>query len=461
MSGESQTTTVYSSSADGDSPRNDRSTRKKRSAKTRWGIAGGVIAIVVVVLLVVLLLRGGVAGFERADVRHDYGERLGDSVNGTSVLARMFQESSHKVSTWPRLSPRIEGYDTIVWFPDRFTPPGVSPSEQSDEMLKEWRDKGRKMLEEWLRTGYDRTLVYVARDYDAEVAYWERVAPGAPEDEAEKIDKRLEMAKTRHNLRRGAMLDEATGDWFVMRRGGERRKVDRLSGVWSNGVSSSKAWMEIRGTVEPLPGTRQNNSGGYRDIYRGYGNAMYAEKLLTAPRGDGSGEDTLVMRLRHQSRWGSGKIIVVANGSFLLNMPLVNHEHRKLAGKLIDECGYPGDVLFLESGPEPLEVRETEAESNPPVWITVTKPWPLRVIVIHVALCGTVLCFAMFPIFGRPRETEKESQSDFSKHIDAMGTLLAQTEDYNYAKVRISYYHEKVKRESGVGHKEARKDKDN
>ncbi len=32
----------------------------------------------------------------------------------------------------------------------------------------------------------------------------------------------------------------------------------------------------------------------------------------------------------------------MANGSFLLNLPLVNHEHRKLAGKLIDAVGPPG-----------------------------------------------------------------------------------------------------------------------
>ena len=44
------------------------------------------------------------------------------------------------------------------------------------------------------------------------------------------------------------------------------------------------------------------------------------------------------------------QLIVVANGSFLLNLPLVNHEHRKLAGKLIDAVGPPGQtVVFLES----------------------------------------------------------------------------------------------------------------
>ena len=48
---------------------------------------------------------------------------------------------------------------------------------------------------------------------------------------------------------------------------------------------------------------------------------------------------------------GQSQLLVVSNGSFLLNAMLVNHEHRKLAGKLIDTIGPGGrDVVFLESG---------------------------------------------------------------------------------------------------------------
>ena len=41
----------------------------------------------------------------------------------------------------------------------------------------------------------------------------------------------------------------------------------------------------------------------------------------------------IVTRVTRRS-WHGGQIVVVANGSFLLNLPLVNHEHRKLADKL-------------------------------------------------------------------------------------------------------------------------------
>ena len=52
-------------------------------------------------------------------------------------------------------------------------------------------------------------------------------------------------------------------------------------------------------------------------------------------------------------KWGDGEnqIIVVTNGSLVLNYPLVNHENRKLAAKLIEQCGKPDKVVFVESEP--------------------------------------------------------------------------------------------------------------
>ena len=64
----------------------------------------------------------------------------------------------------------------------------------------------------------------------------------------------------------------------------------------------------------------------------------------------GDGKTTLVSRVTKPA-WGDGQVIVVTNGSFLLNLPLVNHEHRKLAGHLIRECVPGTKVAFLESGP--------------------------------------------------------------------------------------------------------------
>ena len=76
------------------------------------------------------------------------------SVNGTAVLSGMFLQAGHKVSSWHRLSPKLEKDDVIIWAPDAFGDPG---KEQ-----REW-------LENWLSAEDGRTLVYIGRDYDAAV----------------------------------------------------------------------------------------------------------------------------------------------------------------------------------------------------------------------------------------------------------------------------------------------------
>ena len=70
---------------------------------------------------------------------------------------------------------------------------------------------------------------------------------------------------------------------------------------------------------------------------------------------------------------GQSQLLVASNGSFLLNATLVNHEHRKLAGKLIDTIGPGGrDVVFLESGQikidQPASPGPAGSPGAGPVW---------------------------------------------------------------------------------------------
>ena len=72
-----------------------------------------------------------------------------------------------------------------------------------------------------------------------------------------------------------------------------------------------------------------------------------------------------------------GEIIVVSNGSFLVNYALVDQDNRRLAAKLIDQCSN-GEVLFLESGNEGIKVSDTDTV-NHNSWAWVAQP-PLRYI---------------------------------------------------------------------------------
>jgi hypothetical protein len=389
------------------------------------------------------------------DIDKDYGRRRGagggTSVNGTAVLAGMFEDAGHRVSSWRRLSPRLEDFDVLVWAPDSFVPP--------DE---ETRDR----LEEWLRNKPNRTLVYIGRDYDAAADYWSKIQPLAPPEQTMEVGRRLAKARADHAQARTALPKEQYARWFVARRGTGPKTVTQLEAAdpaWLDGVDPSKVEITLEGTLDPptvadIPGRNRSD-------------LLESEVLLR------SGGDALVTRVTDPS-WDGSQILVVANGSFLLNLPLVNHEHRKLAGKLIDQCGEPAEVAFLESGPEGLPAYDREPDTDYPTGAEVFTVWPLGAIALHLVVLGILFCFAEFPIFGRPleddglspavlvtaalgglagvlviasRREETDGESDFGNHIRAMGGLLQSTGDISYAQARLNDYQQHVRRDSGGG----------
>jgi hypothetical protein len=142
--------------------------------------------------------------------------------------------------------------------------------------------------------------------------------------------------------------------------------------------------------------------------------------------------ETIVGRQRPTA--DGGQLITVANGSFLLNLPLANHEHRKLAGKLIESVGTRARVVFLESdeGGPPIDPPATDGS----LW-RMFEAWPLGVILLHFGVLGVIFCFARWPIFGRPRPLPAEVLVDFGKHVAAVGELLRRSKDRDYALAQL------------------------
>jgi hypothetical protein len=374
------------------------------------------------------------------DIDSTYGRRRGrqggSSVNGTGVLAGMFEQAGHQVTTWRRLSPKLEKCDTIVWAPDDFQPP---------------TQEQRQWFEDWLANQPGRTLVYIGRDYDAAVTYWEKVQPLAPADQRIVIERRLAVARSDYDTQRLAMPEQQYSRWFTVRRDGTKREIRTLQGPWIDEMElvqvdfdASKTEIEMEGRLD-RPKISERPKTETEDLPQ-------FETLLA------SGNDVLVRRVT-DDQWPLSQMIVVTNGSFLLNLPLVNKQHRILAGKLIAECGEPGKVVFLESGPGGPAVYNDEPDTEMPTGFEAFTVWPINAIMLHVTALLIVLCFALFAIFGRPRDLDPESRSDFGKHIQALGDLLERTQDEAYARARVSHYQQHVKRDSGVGHSEAKKAK--
>ncbi len=315
------------------------------------------------------------------------------SINGTGVLQTMFERAGHRVGSRSKLTPRLsERADCIVWFPDDFQPP---------------RMQTRQWFEGWLDTDPGRTLIYVGRDYDAAESYLSKILPGAPAGQAPLIKKRLSEAKADFQTSRTAMPIEKNCEWFAVDGKNRPRKVRTLTGDWSGDIDPAKLEIELNGRLEASP---------------------FAEVLLE------SEGDVLV------SRGERDQIIVVVNGSFLLNLPLVNHEHRKLAGKLIDEVGpVPQDVVFIESRAGGPPIYDEDPAARSPTGMEIFSIFPANWILLQLAVAGIIFCFSKVPIFGRPRTLEAEGASDFGLHLSAMAELLQRSGNQTYARTRLRH----------------------
>ena len=220
----------------------------------------------------------------------------------------------------------------------------------------------------------------MGRDFDAAPWYWEHVLPDAPPEQQELVRKRLAAARGDFAIARQRDHESKECDWFTVDASRPLRQVRSLQGVpeWLEGIDPKRVEIELRSRLIP---------------------PKDAKTLLK------SGDDVLVSRqVRKASR-----LIVVANGSFLLNLPLVNHEHRKLAGKLIDEIRPPGkNVVFLESGSGGPPIRDKDpAAGCPPAWKCSTFGRPIGSSCIWPSV-GVIFCFSRWPIFGRPETRSRK-----------------------------------------------------
>jgi hypothetical protein len=346
------------------------------------------------------VLLGLLAAGCNEELETEYGSRTGTaavSVNGTSVLAEMFKQAGYSISGASWVGPKLaKGADVIVWFPDCFALPEA---------------KQRRWFEDWLCAQPDRTLVYVGRDYDAAIAYWKAALKLASAEQKEAVRRELRRAEIHFSVLRLGLAPKADCDWFSESRERRHRQVHALSGNrdWLAGIDPKLLDIELNGRL--VPG---------RD----------AVNLLT------SAPDVLVS----ERQFCASKLLIVANGSFLLNFPLVNHENRKLAGKLIESVGSQRRVAFLESGPEGLDVYAEEPESVGRSGLAILVTEPFDIPILHLAVAGIVFCLARFPIFGRPRAWQPEALADFGAHIAALGKLLAATKDRAFALAALATY---------------------
>ena len=349
------------------------------------------------------------------------GERFSASVNGLTVLADMCTAAGDTVRERKQLSTVLtQDADAIIWAPDDFNPPDSATCAQIDG---------------WLRSKENRTFVYIGHDFDARPDYWRQILDQTPAGpERDKYEKELSEALGQQTFDRVRRPETASCQWFALDSTLPTKFVHALSGDWSGGIDAAKARIEL-------------NS---RMIATDEADVLLADddaKMIV-------GRQTLdCIEPKAGSEPGTSTLLLVVNGSFLFNVPLVNHEHRKLAGRLIEAIGKSKEVVILDSqNHHPVLFGNGNGSSNgkndndnspdqpPQSMLDIFNVWPLSAILVQWGILIVALCFAKWPIFGPPRDPPPPPISDFGRHVDALGAAMAVTGDAEFAHSRVQQY---------------------
>ncbi len=331
------------------------------------------------------------AGFDAT-----YGKSRGASLNGTSVLTRMLRDSGHEVRTAIRLNDELadwaEGIVRIAPYPG---PPA------RDEAV--W-------YRNWLSARRDRWLIYVVRDFDTVAEYWKSVRDDLTDSSgasrrAEAEQKRSEAADWVERLPKKAKPAADLVEWFAADTAWNPPRIcTKLSGPWAASIDAAAAGLTVH---EPL------KTAWGSILLQGDGKALVVDKVI-----------------------GQGKVLVIANGSFLLNEAVVNRARRPLAELVIQWAAREAKKVALVEG---AFVLGGEA-ATPTIWDLLRRIPSLRWVAIHVGLAALLASLARAPRLGRPRPDPPSGADRPAEHALALGALLARAKAAPEARELLDHY---------------------
>ena len=344
------------------------------------------------------------------------------SINSTSLFAKRLEELGYDVTVRNRISPKINEFNIVFWFPEDIR----CPSDEATKAIEKWMDKGYGA----------KTLVYVGADYRADEDYYRAAQKRVSPELKVESQRLLSEAQLAAQTRRNSWRDDWQGrsniacDWFDIEVIKPRKYSNVLAGPMADNASFSVApELPVKVVMSPKKSTAK----------------WGVESLLAV-----DGED-MVYRLSDNISYSTHQIIVVQNGSFLVNLAAADPNKQALADQLVAEAtslsedeygfGFSPQILILESEYE-IPVRNTDfVNQNSWAWIAEE---PLCYIVPHALLWGVLFCFVYFPIFGRPKRTPKQSTTSFRNHINAIAKQLSKSNSKEHARWTIEQYQESV-----------------
>jgi hypothetical protein len=328
-----------------------------------------------------------------------YGSSRGASLNGTGAFASLVEGRGHEVRTARRLTDELAAWASVIV---RFAMAPGPPD----------RDEAR-WYETWLDDQPGRILIYVVRDYDARADYWQRALEqlGGPDDEALRAEAQASLDDARRwvdDLPSKSKEPALASSWFSVDRAAVPTSAcTRLDGPWAGDVDVGAAAIPVH---EPLK--------------------VQPDRHAVLLSGDGK-----VLAMEWRTDNGS-RNLAVANGSFLLNLPMAIPARRPLAERVADWIGDgPRRVAFVDGptvlgGPRP----------PPGLFDLLSRISAFRWAAIHLGLFGLIAALARAPGLGRPRPDPPPETDRPAAHAEALGSLLERARGREAASAILESY---------------------
>jgi hypothetical protein len=338
------------------------------------------------------------SGCAPTDVDTTYGKSRGKSINGTGAFVDLLRQRGHEVRTAVRATKTLsEWANVVVRFAGQPGPP--------DEKEGKW-------LFDWLMESPGRKVVYIPRDYDSELEFWETMLAAEPKnakpEEVERVKKRRDQAKTWvKGLPPRSTNPVKSAEWFgVDPKPGDPSTCKTLKGPWAEDVDAASV------AISKHEGLRVEGE----------------ESVLLS--GDGS---PLVVTWNMVN---GSQVLVVANASFLLNASMLNRARRPLAMKVADWIGStPLKIALIERRGW---VGGEEDESASLFHLLKVPPFGWVVFQLMAFLLLLALSYAVR--LGRPRPEPPSGVERLAAHAEALGALLAKTGRADVARFLLESY---------------------
>lgn len=412
----------------------------KRAAPRRWGLLLGAG----------LLLLCGCLGREELQVT--YGPHTGSegrkSINGFGSLRESFEANGWRSRSISRLGDRMLRLEAIVWIPTETV--AISNRETA------W-------FEDWLQQG-DRTLVYVVYDGGSEADYWRNARPLAlAKQRLEYFRRRARATRDRRSWLR---IDQplSNNGWFLAERLEAAEPVRGGYGAWAlqrggdapRGMPAVVADAPVRNLVRVSAFDPDVSIAAGPGITVGPNFQIGLEEETSLTETEVSldaklrnGRETPLVTELTAEAWGNSRVLVVSASGLLNNYATTTPIGRQVIRRVIATAGAPRQVGFLNSSRAGVRISDSTTDMNRRTGMELLTTWPLSLITVHLTILGVVACLILMPIFGRPRDPQPPSQSDFADHLTAIATLMSRKPHADeYARQRISEYMRRVRGET-------------